>query len=76
MERHSVWTGALVGFGTGVLITYAAARNQDDELLQVISPGAAATFWGGVSAGIGALVGWGIGCNRDENTSASSDGRR
>ena len=65
MERHPVWTGALVGFGAGVLLTYAVTHDNGDELLTVISPAAAALFWGGVSAGVGALAGWGIGRNRD-----------
>ncbi len=65
MARHPVWTGAMIGFGAGVLITYASASHDDDEFLTVISPGAAATFWGGVTAGVGALAGWGIGRNRD-----------
>jgi hypothetical protein len=69
MERHPVLAGALVGFGTGFLLTYAVAHHDDDELLQVISPGAAATFWGGVGAGIGALAGWGVGRNRDDGPS-------
>lgn len=68
MERHPVWSGALVGFGTGVALTYAVAHNEKDELIQVITPGAAAPFWGGVSAGVGALAGWGIGRNRDDCT--------
>ena len=66
MERHPVWTGALVGFGTGVALTYVAALDDRHELLTVMSPGSAAVIWGGVSAGVGALAGWGIGRNRDE----------
>jgi hypothetical protein len=66
MERHPVWTGALVGFGTGVGLTYVAALGDREELLTVMSPGSAAVFWGGVSAGVGALAGWGIGRHRDE----------
>lgn len=66
MERHPVWAGALVGFGTGLLITYAVHHDDKDELLRVISPAMGYTFWGGVSAGVGALAGWGIGRNRDD----------
>lgn len=33
-----------------------------------MSPGAGALFWGGVTAGVGALAGWGIGRNRDKDT--------
>ena len=69
MERHPVIAGALIGFGTGVAITYLVAMKDKDEVLKVISPGAAATFWGGVSAGVGALAGWGIGRNRDDDGS-------
>ena len=84
MERHPVLTGALLGFGVGVLLTYAVSHDDDDELLTVISPGAAATFWGGVSAGVGALAGWGVGRNRDDggacggsdSTHSSSKSRR
>ena len=63
MERHPVWAGALVGFGAGVALTYAG--DDDEEFLKVISTGGAALVWGGVSAGVGALAGWGIGRNRD-----------
>ncbi|HEY7501308.1 MAG TPA: hypothetical protein VH740_22495 [Vicinamibacterales bacterium] len=66
VERHPVWTGAIVGFSAGVLLTYAATHDSDKgELLKVMSTGSAATFWGGVTAGIGALTGWAIGRNRD-----------
>ena len=65
IERHPVWTGAMVGFGAGVLLTYAVTHDNDDELITVMSPHAAALFWGGVSAGVGALAGWGLGRNRD-----------
>ncbi len=67
MERHPVWTGALVGFGACFLLTYAATHDDDDDFITVVSPGAGATFWGGVSAGVGALAGWGIGRNRDDD---------
>ena len=63
IERHPVWTGALVGFSAGVVLTYVMANDND----AIISTGAAATFWGGVSAGSGALIGWGIGRNRDDH---------
>ena len=66
MERHPVWAGAMVGFGAGVLMTYAITHNSNEgELLKVMSPGAGAMIWGSVSAGVGALAGWGIGRNRD-----------
>lgn len=67
MERHPVWAGAMVGFGTGVLMTYAITHdNNEGEFLKVMSPGAGALIWGSVSSGVGALAGWGIGRNRDD----------
>lgn len=66
MDRHPVWAGALVGFGAGFLLTYAVTQDNDNETFTVISPAAGATFWGGVSAGVGALAGWGVGRNRDD----------
>ena len=66
MERHPVWTGALLGFGPGALLTYAAGEGHDDEAFKNIGAGAATLFWGGVSSGVGALAGWGIGRNRDD----------
>jgi hypothetical protein len=71
VERHPVWTGALVGFSAGFLLTYAAAHDNRKELITVVSTGAAATFWGGVSAGVGALAGWGIGRNRETPSDGS-----
>jgi hypothetical protein len=65
IERHPVWTGAMIGFGIGVGLTYASSAGDRDEFIHVISPGSAAMFWGGVTAGVGALAGWGIGRNRD-----------
>ena len=67
MERHPVWTGAMVGFGAGFLITYASTYNDRPEFIQIMSPVDGATIWGGLSAGVGALVGWGIGRNRDDH---------
>jgi hypothetical protein len=67
MERHPVWAGALVGFGAGFLLTYAVTHDSDEgEFIKIMSPAAGATFWGSVSAGVGALAGWGIGRNRDD----------
>jgi hypothetical protein len=66
IERHPVWTGAIVGFGAGFGLTYLATHDDRDEFIKVMSPGAAGLFWGGVSAGVGALAGWGIGRNHDE----------
>ena len=66
VERHPVWTGAMVGFGAGFALTYVATHDDRDEFIQVMSPGAAGIFWGGVCAGVGALAGWGIGRSQDE----------
>jgi len=74
MERHPVWAGALVGFGTGVALTYAMAHDNGDELFKSISTGSAALFWGGVSGGVGALAGWGIGRNRDDDGACGDAG--
>ena len=66
VERHPVWTGAMVGFGAGFGLTYLATHDDRDEFIKVMSPGAAGIFWGGVCAGVGALAGWGIGRSQDE----------
>ena len=64
VERHPVWTGAMVGFGVGFGVTYLATHDSDEgELLKIMSPSAAGVFWGGVCAGVGALAGWSIGRN-------------
>jgi hypothetical protein len=82
MKRHPVWTGAMVGFSTGFLLTYASTYNDRHDFIKIMSPSAGATIWGGVSAGVGALVGWGIGRNLDEDGyhdrggSASTTGRQ
>jgi hypothetical protein len=62
-ERHPVWTGAMIGFSAGFLLTYAVAASDDhhNELLHPVGPGGPALVWGGVAAGVGALAGWGIG---------------
>ena len=69
MERHPVWTGAMIGFSAGFLLTYAVAANDhhQNEVFTPVGPGGPALVWGGVTAGIGALAGWGIGRNRDSN---------
>jgi hypothetical protein len=66
VERHPVWTGAMVGFGAGFALTYVATHDDRDEFIQVMSPGAAGIVWGGVCAGVGALAGWAIGRSHDE----------
>jgi len=61
VERHPVWTGAIVGFGATAAMIYLTT-----------DPGGipgretAVIVWGGVAAGVGALAGWGIGRNRDD----------
>ena len=67
-ERHPVWTGALVGFSAGFLLTYAVAASDDhhNELLTPVDAGGPALVWGGLGAGIGALAGWGIGRSRHD----------
>jgi hypothetical protein len=67
-ERHPVWTGALVGFSAGFLLTYAVAASDDhhNQLLTPVDPGGPALVWGGLGAGIGALAGWGIGRSRHD----------
>ena len=61
VERHPVWTGAIAGFAAGFALTYIAT---DEGGI----PGTAgpALVYGGIGAGIGALAGWGIGRNRDD----------
>ena len=61
VERHPVYTGALAGFGIGVGLVYLSAEDQRKELFMPISTGIVALFWGGISAGVGALAGWGVG---------------
>jgi hypothetical protein len=63
VERHPVWTGAMIGFAAGSVITYAATGTEKkDELFDFsgMRSGAVLVF-GGVAAGIGALAGWGVG---------------
>ena len=61
VERHPVWTGAIVGFGATAAICYLTTDpggipSRETGLL----------VWGGVAAGVGALAGWGIGRNQDD----------
>jgi hypothetical protein len=68
MERHPVWTGAMVGFAAGALLIYAvgASENHRDAVFTPVGPGGPALVFGGVGAGIGALAGWGIGRSHDD----------
>jgi hypothetical protein len=67
IERHPVWTGALVGFSAGFLLTYAVGDDDEHALLRPVDPGGPALVWGGLGAGLGALAGWGIGRNREKD---------
>jgi hypothetical protein len=74
MERHPVWTGALIGFGIGVSLTYAAGASEKKDpnaIFKGMDPSGPALVFGGVAAGIGALAGWGIGRDRDRNPSVN-----
>jgi len=65
MERQPVWTGTLVGFAAGFGITYMSTGNQNDGPFDEMRLESSLVF-GGVSAGVGALVGWGIGRSQDD----------
>jgi len=67
MERHPVWTGTMVGFAAGFVITYASTGDDGKRAFIDLSGmrGQASLVFGGVSAGIGALMGWGIGRSND-----------
>jgi hypothetical protein len=61
VERHPVWTGAIVGFGATAAICYLTTDpggipSRETGLL----------VWGGVAAGVGALAGWGIDRSQDD----------
>jgi hypothetical protein len=60
VQRHPVWTGALIGFGAGFGLTFLASDNNS-----IVGPTGPALVWGGLGAGIGALAGWGISRNDD-----------
>jgi hypothetical protein len=61
VERHPVWTGAIVGFGAMTALIYLTTDPGG-----IPSRETGVIVWGGVAAGIGALAGWGIGRNRDD----------
>jgi hypothetical protein len=61
VERHPVWTGAILGFGATTAIIYLTT-----EPGGIPGREAAVIVWGGVAAGIGALAGWRIGRSDDE----------
>ena len=64
MERHPVWTGAIAGFAAGFAITYLATGGGENDSNEMRIE--ASLVFGGVSAGIGALAGWGIGRSHDD----------
>ena len=67
MERHPVWTGTMVGFAAGFVITYAATGDDGKEFIDFSGMrGQSSLVFGGVSAGIGALMGWGIGRSKHD----------
>ena len=61
VERHPVWTGAIVGFGAMTAMIYMTTDPGG-----IVSRETGVIVWGGVAAGIGALAGWGIGRNKDD----------
>jgi hypothetical protein len=62
VERHPVWTGALVGFGA-----MTAFIDMSTDPGGIVSRETGVVIWGGVAAGVGALAGWSIGRNRDDD---------
>ena len=66
IERHPVWTGVIGGYAAGFGLTYLTTDEGG-----IPGQGAAALFWGGVGAGIGALLGWAISRNQDDDYSAN-----
>ena len=57
MERHPVWSGLIVGAGTGYAVGALSCRKGCFP----IGPGAAGMLGSWFSAGFGALIGWGVG---------------
>lgn len=62
VERHPVWTGVIAGFGAGCGLTYLTTDEGG-----IPGRGAAAIVYGGIGAGIGALIGWSVGRNQDDD---------
>lgn len=58
IQRHPVMSGTLIGFGAGFGLAYAAAK--DDQATRAL-------LYGGASAGVGALIGWGVERSRNDN---------
>jgi hypothetical protein len=57
IQRHPVLFGTLVGFGTGFLIGYLPG---DDAIFEDFTAEFNGLVLGGIGAGAGALVGWGV----------------
>jgi hypothetical protein len=65
IQRHPVLTGALMGFGAGFTLAFAAAEN--NQHTTSMSPAASALLYGSASGAVGALIGWGVERSRDDN---------
>ena len=62
MQRHPVWTGALIGFAAVYGLTVLTG---EDGIVGRHGP---ALLFGGIGAGVGALAGWGISRDDDNAT--------
>jgi hypothetical protein len=65
LQKHPIMAGALIGFGAGFGLAFAAAENNQHSTS--LSPGVSALLYGGASAGVGALIGWGVERNRNDD---------
>ena len=62
MQRHPVWTGALIGFAA----VYGLAMLTGED--GIVGRHAPALLFGGIGAGVGALAGWGWSRDDDNAT--------
>ena len=62
MQRHPVWTGALIGFAA----VYGLAMLMGED--GIVGRHAPALLFGGIGAGVGALAGWGWSRDDDNAT--------
>lgn len=65
LHKHPIMAGALIGFGAGFGLAFAAAENNQHSTS--LSPGVSALLYGGASAGVGALIGWGVERSRNDD---------